>query len=59
MRLWRTTKWAYDWETCLITTDEWSRMIKRRNDKGWEMISVSVVTFKDQIIAYVFWKSKL
>lgn len=51
--------WSYDWESCLIATDEWTRMIERRNDKGWEMISANVVSHKDYLIAYVFWKSKL
>jgi len=48
--------WTYDWETCLIATDEWTRMIKRRNEEGWEMVSADVVSFHDKIIAYVFWK---
>jgi hypothetical protein len=48
--------WTYDWETCLIATDEWARMIKRRNEKGWEMVSVSVVSSESHITAYVFWK---
>ena len=51
--------YTYDWETCLITTDEWKHMIERRNEKGWRMVSANVVSFKDQIIAYVFWESKL
>jgi hypothetical protein len=49
-------KWTYDWQTCLITTDEWTRMIERRNETGWEMVSVSVLSLRDQIVAYVFWK---
>lgn len=47
----------YDWQTCLITTDEWTRMIERRNAEGWRMVSASVVTGTGQgtPVAYVFW----
>ena len=51
--------WTYDWETCLILTDEWKRMIERRNDKGWRMVSASVSTVGGQPVAYVFWESEL
>jgi hypothetical protein len=51
--------YTYDWETCLLLGDEWARMIERRNEKGWRMVSASVVAVKEQVIAYVFWESEL
>lgn len=50
---------TYDWETCLITTDEWARMIERRNGDNWRMVSANVVSSVNGIVAYVFWESDL
>lgn len=51
--------YTYDWETCILTSDEWPRMIERRNEKGWRMVSANVVSSTSGIIAYVFWESEL
>ena len=51
--------YIYDWETCLILTDEWARMIERRSEKGWRMVSASVTTMDGKPVAYIFWESEI
>lgn len=54
--------YTYEWETCLMMTDEWARMIKRRNsriERTWRMVSCSVTRLDNgDLIGYVVWESR-
>jgi hypothetical protein len=54
----RIMAYAYEWETCLLDTDDWERMIERRNKGNWRMVSACVPKFLSdgRPVAYVFWK---